>query len=66
MSVTLPDNVKLAESDLSKEIVVELTEKSNPTTTLPEEEPSDSTDEEPAPTNGEQGNAATNANSTGG
>ncbi|MNE83008.1 hypothetical protein D3C80_1797850 [compost metagenome] len=66
VTVTLPNDVKLAESDLSKDIVVELTEKTNPVTTLPEEEPSNSTDNEPAPTNGEQGNAETNANSTGG
>ncbi|MNO71488.1 YbbR-like protein [compost metagenome] len=63
VTVALPDNVKLAESDLSKEIVVELTEKANPATTLPEEEPSNkpsnTTEDEPAPTDGEHDNAAT-------
>ncbi|MNP45043.1 hypothetical protein D3C76_1389380 [compost metagenome] len=66
VTVTLPDNVKLAEPDQSKEIVVELTEKANPATTLPEVEPEPTTEDEPAPANGEHGNAATNANNTGG
>ncbi|MNO69302.1 YbbR-like protein [compost metagenome] len=67
VTVTLPDNVTLAETDQSKEIVIELTEKANPATTTPEEEQEPSKEDDPAaPANGEQGSAATNANSNGG
>ncbi|MNJ74600.1 hypothetical protein D3C77_715610 [compost metagenome] len=58
VKVTLPDNVKLIDSDQSKEIVIELTETENQaTTTLPEEELEPSSENEPTSNDGDHGNA---------
>ncbi|MOA05142.1 YbbR-like protein [compost metagenome] len=58
VKVTLPDNVKLIDSDQSKEIVIELTETENQaTTTLPEEELEPSGENEPTSNDGDHGNA---------
>lgn len=63
VKVTLPDNVKLIDSDQSKKIVIELTEQENQATiTLPEEELEPSRENEPTSNDGDHGNADLSTN----
>lgn len=63
LKVTLPDKVKLIDTDQSKEIVIELTEKDNEaTTTIPEEELEPITENESTSNAGDQGNAELSTN----